>query len=170
MPNRAAVPATIRDAVVADRARHRAWLMSLPVPCGEDRTLRPGDVRVCEVAGLRRHVVLLRPTLLHGRDVWQVRLAHSLVEMATENDRVYSRWRVAPYPLVVSSLRFVVVADEVGTERLGWVPPDAAGTPGARLTGPLDARWAFRQREGRDAARLQERAAQCALDWCDCPR
>lgn len=81
---------------------------------------------------------------------------------------MYAQWQVTPYGLVVSWLRFVMFADEIGDERIGWLAPDALSSAGVPLCGPLDARWPFHQGETRDAMRLQSQAARCALDGCDC--
>lgn len=164
------VPPTVAAAAHTYRTRHHTWHATLPAPLGTDPTLQPGDIRTGHAPdGLHRHTLLLRPITLHGHDAWQVRLTHPYPEMATDTDRIHPPWQATPHPLVTTPLRFVLLTHQIGTERHGWLAPHATGIPGPPLTRPLDARWAFRQHETRDATRLQQPAVRCALDWCDCP-
>lgn len=160
----------LKPIVAAYRARRDAWERDFPVPLGEDRSYRPGDLRAATGEdGTRRVVILVAPITIRGEAAWQVRLVHTYPEMATEDDRVYGAQVAAWWPIVVNRSRFVMWEREIDDERVGWLDPAAEGRPGVHprgflLTGPLDARWGFRQGEIDTTLRLQQSAVRAALE------
>lgn len=111
-----------------------------------DYDMRPGDLRRCTGGEAESRLVLVQSVHKHHVVVC---LLHSEPEWATEADLVLAPSPVTPWPVVVQTdLVSCAVLEqvEVLVARLpdGWQHQAAAGPA---LVGPLDARWAFKERE-----------------------
>lgn len=117
-----------------------------------DRDIRPGDIRRC--IPVRRHPVdnadarLVYVQAVHDKHV-VVALVHSMPEWATSNDLVLSPSTVTGWPLVVQrDMVGCAYPDQIATliARMpeGW---EADAVPGLHLSGPLEARWRFKEGE-----------------------
>ena len=162
-----AVPTIIKDKL-------KAWK---PLVSVTDTPIRVGDVRRAESGGQERLVVVLR--VQQDRKNAQVTIVHPYTEYATSADVV-----VEPsvsnlsFPLVVQAgMRGVVWLNDLGplitsvpSEVVSICTSPAAKTPtlaglssGPKMTGPLDARFVFKQSEHESLSRLTADCTASAL-------
>ena len=157
-----------------------------PLRLPKDRQVCAGDIRRAESGGEERLVVILK--VQQGRNA-QITLVHPYCEYTTSADVVVEpSVSNVPYPLVIQAgIRGVVWLSELGplvasvpaevvdmclsSEPLDpdlagiWVGPnEVAGLwIGPKMTGPLDARFAFKESEYGSLSRLTADCTAFAL-------
>ena len=149
-----------------------------PVRPRADRSISAGDVRRAESGGEERLVVVLRVN--SERENAEVTLIHPYTEYATGADVVVEpSVSGTSFPVVVQAgMRGVVWLKDLG-RLVADVPPEVVAiclapamrlpngiglSSGPPMTGPLDARMAFKDSEGSSLARLCAECTAAALD------
>lgn len=122
--------------------------------------LTAGTIAVAAHADGERHLVHIYKT--HDTHL-QIEACHPYTEYATSDDHIH--WGACRYPVVVQhGLRGIIDHHQI-LAVVGHLAASTTNSTGPRLTGPFDARWAFKAAEGNRLRKLCREATLGRIGW-----